>query len=449
MSLLASVSHTSVPLRTAVVGSTIRRTFATIKGDSSAPLLNVTVGQLLDQTTETKEYKDVYRCVHQDYRWTWEELKKFVDATAAGFHSNRLFPNKRLAVLINNDTELIVSSLAAARVGVLANFIDPSTSVDALDAELRNLNPRGILANVETAKNKVLRVIPELESLMRDEAPNLARLPEFRLPLTSEWEVVRGFAKLSDLLVKNPIPSPIPRIEATQTPQQPTYAQGHVFTQSNVINTGYLVGKQLGLKESDRILAAINLNSPSGLGLGVFSTLTHAATLIVPSSTLDASAIFKSIANEHVNVLIVYADTLQALSTHPKFSPEKLSGFDKVLIVHDATRTPTSDSFVSSLKFANNAKILVAHVSPSSGVFLLRDLGSNSASALPHTELRTTSANGGDAKEGEVGHLSVRGAITPSATITPESLGAVSSDKWVKTGLKAKIEKGKVVVVDE
>jgi len=85
------------------------------------------VGQLLDQTTQTKEYKDVYRSVHQDYRWTWEELKvrveknisgvfrgrlkrcvqKYVDATAAGLHSASVLPNKRLAVLVNNDTELV------------------------------------------------------------------------------------------------------------------------------------------------------------------------------------------------------------------------------------------------------------------------------------------------------------------------------------------------------
>eukprot|EP01102_Stenamoeba_stenopodia_P016427 TRINITY_DN5745_c0_g1_i1.p1 TRINITY_DN5745_c0_g1~~TRINITY_DN5745_c0_g1_i1.p1 ORF type:complete len:449 (+),score=90.72 TRINITY_DN5745_c0_g1_i1:151-1497(+) len=448
MSLLTSVSQSSVPLRTTVLGATFRRAFATIKGESSTPLLNVTVGQLIDQTTDAKEFKDVYRCVHQDYRWTWEELKKFVDATAVGFNRSRLVPNKRLTVLVNNDTELIVSALASARAGVLTDFVDTTIAPDALDAHLRQINPRGILASIDVAKSTVLSVIPELPFVGEKENPRLARYPDLRAPITSGWDVVKGFSRLSDLLVSDPLPSPLPRIEASITPQQPQYAHELVHTQSNVINTGYLVGKQLGLKDTDRILAAINLNTPTGLGLGVFSTLTHAATLIVPSSTLDTSSILKAIANEHVNVLVIYADTLQTLSTHPKFSADKFAEIDKVLIVHDVTRTATPDSFVQNLKFKSNAKISVAHVSPSGGVFLLRDLGSNSASALPHSELRTTLANG-DAKEGEVGQLFVRGALTPSSTASADSFNPLPSDKWVKTGVKAKIEKGKVVVVDE
>ena len=51
-------------------------------GDTSVPLLEVTIGDLFDQITEKYGENDALIVVHQGLKWTYNDLKKRVDACA-------------------------------------------------------------------------------------------------------------------------------------------------------------------------------------------------------------------------------------------------------------------------------------------------------------------------------------------------------------------------------
>lgn len=421
-----------------------RRGFATIRGGSTTPLLNSTVGQFLEKTAAKREHKDVFRAVEQDYRWTWVELLKHVNSTACGLYENRLMPGKRLAVLLPNETETITSALGGARVGFQSVFLNPKESEATLAEQLVKVQPRGLIIDASSI-DAIDRIVPEINKIPKEEIIKIPRLPDFRSPISVGVQRVGAFTRLCDLIITDPLPSPIPRFEkeiAAKPDLQSSFATPKAtFTHSAVLNTGNLIGKALGLTPDDRVLSAVDINNPVGLAVSFFSVLTQEGTFILPDKELLDINVLKALSTESVSGLIIGTSALQSLIEHPKFGKTDFSQLKKVLIVQEAGQSVASvDELASALKskVSGLQKLLVVHTHPEAGAFLLRQVGSSTATPLEHVELKTTDASSKDAKDGEVGVLSVKGPLA--------GVGAGDSKDWVSTGVKAKIDKNSVVL---
>ena len=73
-----------------------------VRGDESGPLIEMTIGDLFDQTALRHPDSEALVVRHQGVRWTWRELQARVDAVAAGLLQRGLRPGERVGIWAPN-----------------------------------------------------------------------------------------------------------------------------------------------------------------------------------------------------------------------------------------------------------------------------------------------------------------------------------------------------------
>jgi non-ribosomal peptide synthetase component F len=71
-----------------------------VKGATDIPLIELTIGAMLDQTSARWPDHEAIVVCHQGVRWTWAELKQRVDVFAAGLLALGLRPGDRIGIWV-------------------------------------------------------------------------------------------------------------------------------------------------------------------------------------------------------------------------------------------------------------------------------------------------------------------------------------------------------------
>jgi len=75
-----------------------------------------------------------------------------------------------------------------------------------------------------------------------------------------------------------------------------------VLTQYGILNTGFLVGANAGLNESDIVCSTLTLEKGYGLSLNVGLTLSHKVKLVWGSKIFDPPAVLEAIQSQYATV---------------------------------------------------------------------------------------------------------------------------------------------------
>ncbi len=110
-----------------------------VHGVSDTPLMGGTIGVVFDKTAALFPDNDALVVREQGVRWSYRELKREVDAFAAGLIALRIEPGERVGIWSPNRWEWVVAQFATAKAGLI----------------LVNINPAYRLAEVEYALNRV------------------------------------------------------------------------------------------------------------------------------------------------------------------------------------------------------------------------------------------------------------------------------------------------------
>jgi len=109
-------------------------------------------------------------------RWTFGELKRHVDAFANGLLSLRFAPGDKLALALPNNAEMLVATLAAAKVGVVIVPLGRSPSEELIKSTLSDGAKGLIFADVVGQTNYVdlvSRIVPETKDFGSSEFSGL------------------------------------------------------------------------------------------------------------------------------------------------------------------------------------------------------------------------------------------------------------------------------------
>lgn len=110
------------------------------------PLLESTVGQLLDEAAEKWPDRTCVVSAHQNFRLTFSELLRRVDKLAAGFKKLGMQKGDRLAIWGPNDLEWLLTSLAIARIGGIIVAINPNYEQSELLYSLQKVSVKAIMS---------------------------------------------------------------------------------------------------------------------------------------------------------------------------------------------------------------------------------------------------------------------------------------------------------------
>src|ERR1700722_11303322 len=95
------------------------RDLSWVAGTSEPPLLEITIGQAVDDAAERWGDADALVSAAQRIRWSGRELAFRADAMAAGFLALGLEPGDRIGIWSPNCAEWALTQFAAAKIGLV------------------------------------------------------------------------------------------------------------------------------------------------------------------------------------------------------------------------------------------------------------------------------------------------------------------------------------------
>ncbi|TNE32403.1 MAG: AMP-binding protein [Alphaproteobacteria bacterium] len=268
------------------------------KGPIDTPLLDVTIGQALKDASAKWGNELALSSLHQDIRWSWEELDAEVDRIATGLLDQGIAKGDRVGIWAPNCAEWTVTQFATARIG----------------AVLVTINPAYRLSEVEYALNKVgcvgLVTAPSFKTsdyigMLRELGP--AKLPQLRLMVSLGEEEHDGFLTWASLRVEADQArlakaaeglDPDDAINIQFTSGTTGFPKGATLTHRNILNNGYFTAQTTKLTSSDRICIPVPLYHCFGMVLGNLASLTSGAAMVYPGEAFDPVLALEAVAAE-------------------------------------------------------------------------------------------------------------------------------------------------------
>jgi fatty-acyl-CoA synthase len=311
-----------------------------VNGLADTPLLYETIGQAFDRAAAKFANCDALIVPHQKIRWTYAELKSYVDTLAAAFVSMGLAPGDRIGIWAPNRAEWTLTQFASAKAGLILVNINPAYRLTELEF---SLNKVGCKALVTAAQFKSSNYLEMLNAL----APELAkcepgklkakRLPTLRWVIRLDDGVTPGCLNF-DQLAERVTTQHRERITALASQLQPDDAiniqftsgttglpKGATLTHFNILNNGYFVSRALRLTEKDRKCIPVPLYHCFGMVMGNLGCVTHGAAMVYPSEGFDAKATLQTVAQENCTVLYGVPTMFIAQLDHADFASFDLS----------------------------------------------------------------------------------------------------------------------------
>ena len=107
-----------------------------VHGASETSFIGDTIGVHFDRIVERFAERDASIVRHQHIRWTYRELKEWVDGFAAGLLALRLKRGDRIGVWSPNNAEWVIAQFAAAKAGLILVNINPAYRLTELEYAL-------------------------------------------------------------------------------------------------------------------------------------------------------------------------------------------------------------------------------------------------------------------------------------------------------------------------
>ncbi|XP_074644398.1 medium-chain acyl-CoA ligase ACSF2, mitochondrial-like [Tubulanus polymorphus] len=137
-------------------------------GASLKPLVNTTLGVVLEETTEKTPDREVFIFSEENTRITYNTLIEQADQIAASFLELGLKPGDRVGVWATNVSEWILTQYACARGGYILVTINPAYKEDELHYTLKKVKVKALVAGMDFKGvghySMLNNLIPELPS---------------------------------------------------------------------------------------------------------------------------------------------------------------------------------------------------------------------------------------------------------------------------------------------
>jgi len=422
-------------------------------GEVQPQLLNKTYQQLIEEQLKSYPHKDVMRSIQEDYRWTFADVLKHQDSVAAGILD---WTTKRepYAVSLPLRAEAIMSQLGTARAVVPLALLKPGVEDEVLESQLKAVNPSLFVWPARIHKtvqlDQIYRLFPRLNHYPSTVPIYDKRFPALRFILQLSRQDLDGLYAYGDSLLPG-VKEGVNRVAKDNLPSNPNtiivndeYKQV-LFSQHNLINTGYLTGHRAGLNEEDIVLTTLQPSTTAGLSLGVGLALSHKLKLVWGHELFEEEATLSDLESDYCTVLLIQPNNLQRLLN--KLNTKNLpTNLRKIIVVSSPGDLPT-ENLLTQVREKIGAKVMVAFGTNETGgvitttSFECPDVLNLVGKALPHTHIQIVDKNGKQLPADTPGELTVKGFNVTSGFLNdPEYTNKKIKNGYLQTGITAKID---------
>jgi fatty-acyl-CoA synthase len=251
------------------------------------PLLELTIGDLLDRTASRFPERLAVASCHQQKRLTWAELSVEADRVARGLWSLGIRRGDRVGLWSTNCIEWIVMHMGCARAGAALVNVNPAYRSHELQFTLQRSRMKALFlwhkdkrADYEEILGRARHGLNlELEHTIYFDSP--------------EWPaLLDAEGRLPDHVA----PDDVANIQYTSgTTGLP---KGVLLTHHNIVNNGQFLAQGFHYTEQDKIVVPVPLFHCYGCVIGTMTALNTGAAIILPSWTFDPRATLKAVHDE-------------------------------------------------------------------------------------------------------------------------------------------------------
>jgi fatty-acyl-CoA synthase len=398
-----------------------------------------TLGALLDEIADARPQAEAV--VFRGERLTYAALRAQVDALAGALLALGVGRGDRVAVLLPNRPEWLITAFAAGKLGAVTVAISTFSTPREVAWTLEHAQPR-VLVTTESFRGRgylgaVHDLCPEL-ARSTPGALHSERLPELRAVITVDTRRHDGVARWVDVLASGSETGTAGVAAATAAvrPEDVCFVlytsgstatpKGVMLAHGGVIANGFDIGERQRLTAADRLWLAVPLFWSFGSANALPAILTHGGTLVLQESFEPGEAL-ELLDGERCSVYYGMANMARALLEHPDRPRHALAAMRTGLTIGLPEDVQMTIEAVNARELCNvygatetygNCAVTDAH-DP------LEVRLTTQGRPLPGMQVRVVDpATGRPLPAGEVGEFRVKGHLTPGYYRDPEQTHA-------------------------
>ncbi|MGD0479498.1 MAG: AMP-binding protein [Terracidiphilus sp.] len=254
----------------------------------ATPLLELTIGDLLQRTVDRYPGRPAVVSRHQERRLTWAELSVEADRVARGLWSLGIRRGDRVGLWSTNCAEWIVMHMGCARAGAALVNVNPAYRSHELQFTLTRSRMKALFLWHKDKR-------ADYEEILGRARHGLDLALEHTIYFDSpEWPaLLDAEGRLPDHVAVDDVANIQYTSGTTGLPK------GVMLTHHNVVNNGQFLAAGFHYTEQDKIVVPVPLFHCYGCVIGTMSAVNSGAAIILPNWTFDARATLKAVHEEH------------------------------------------------------------------------------------------------------------------------------------------------------
>jgi fatty-acyl-CoA synthase len=408
------------------------------RGDTSAAMLDETIGANLDRAVARFGDRDALISCAQERRYTYAELGAAVDELARGLMAAGLAAGDRIGIWSPNCVEWTLVQYATAKLGAILVNVNPAYRTAELQFVLRQSDCRMLVAAPAFKTSDYRAMITEVR-------PSLSELERLVFLDSPDWdELVAGAASVSDeaLSARSAALAPDDPINIQYTSGTTGFPKGATLTHRNILNNGYFVGEGCRYTEEDRVCIPVPFYHCFGMVMGNLGATTHGAAMVIPAPAFEPEATLRACAQERCTSLYGVPTMFIAQLDHPRFADYDLSSLRTGIMAGSPCPVEVMKRVIDQMHMSEVGICYgMTETSPVSTQTAVDDPVDKRVGSVgrvhPHVEVKVVDPDGGAVVvRGEPGELCTRGYSVMAGYWNDRDRTAevIDADGWMHTG---------------
>ncbi|KAI7846029.1 hypothetical protein COHA_000566 [Chlorella ohadii] len=416
-----------------------------VRGRTDRPILNQTIGALLERTALLHPDKEAVVSVQQGLRLSYRELLRQADEVARGLLQLGVQRRDRVGVWAPNCAEWVVLQYAAARVGAVLVNLNPSLKAAELSYALRRA---GVSTLVLAPELRGTSFVDALGSIWHE-------LPQLRHAVVLGPDAPEGWLDWHDLRWMGEggrLAGELLQRQAWLRPGEPAniqftsgttgFPKAATLSHRNIVNNALHVGQGCKYTEADRVCIPVPLFHCFGSVMGSLAAIAHGATAVYPAECFDASATLAAVQQERCTSLYGVPTMFVAQLELPDFQRYDLSSLRTGIMAGSPCPVAVMRKVQSEMHMRDVTICYgMTETSPVSFQTCTEDSEERRVSTVgrihPHLEARVVDPQTGRTlPRGQVGELCVRGYSVMLGYWGDHAAtaSAIDEGRWMHTG---------------